>query len=229
MPIFFVISGFCIHLSHQRSNHKDFRIIFIRRFFRIYPPLFCRPTHLQFSPCPFWLVLRPDANWQHVLLIQNFYGQFTLQSQLNASFWSIAIEVQLYLLYPLLLFIVRRLSWTTALWMIGSIEVGLRIYLDPLRDSSPCSSVCYLYANDSGRHVRRSIFGLAGPWGLPQHRHLLWRGPLPFSEVPVWGFPSLKLVALLVEPWCRLVFCSPPFPQFLWRICAWPHRGTVVR
>ncbi|MCI0658269.1 MAG: acyltransferase family protein, partial [Acidobacteria bacterium] len=38
VAIFFVVSGFCIHLSHERSRRKGFKVFFIRRFFRIYPP-----------------------------------------------------------------------------------------------------------------------------------------------------------------------------------------------
>ena len=37
VALFFVISGFCIHLSHIRSGEKGFGRFFVRRFFRIYP------------------------------------------------------------------------------------------------------------------------------------------------------------------------------------------------
>ncbi len=38
VTLFFVISGFCIHLSHERSRDKHLSVFFLRRFFRIYPP-----------------------------------------------------------------------------------------------------------------------------------------------------------------------------------------------
>jgi peptidoglycan/LPS O-acetylase OafA/YrhL len=38
VPIFFVISGFCIHLSYERPTRRSFSDFFLRRFFRIYPP-----------------------------------------------------------------------------------------------------------------------------------------------------------------------------------------------
>jgi peptidoglycan/LPS O-acetylase OafA/YrhL len=38
VPIFFTVSGFCIHLSYQRSRENGFKRFFTRRFFRIYPP-----------------------------------------------------------------------------------------------------------------------------------------------------------------------------------------------
>src|SRR5579863_4992242 len=36
VPIFFVVSGFCIHVSFQQQG-CEWRSFFIRRFFRIYP------------------------------------------------------------------------------------------------------------------------------------------------------------------------------------------------
>jgi peptidoglycan/LPS O-acetylase OafA/YrhL len=38
LPIFFVVSGFCIHLSYAQSSRPDLKKFFVRRFFRIYPP-----------------------------------------------------------------------------------------------------------------------------------------------------------------------------------------------
>src|SRR5260370_38858737 len=38
LPIFFVVSGFCIHLTYFQPSRPDFRAFYIRRFFRIYPP-----------------------------------------------------------------------------------------------------------------------------------------------------------------------------------------------
>jgi peptidoglycan/LPS O-acetylase OafA/YrhL len=38
VAMFFVVSGFCIHLSHARSNSRSWVEFSRRRFFRIYPP-----------------------------------------------------------------------------------------------------------------------------------------------------------------------------------------------
>ena len=37
VAIFFAVSGFCIHLSHQRLASKSWKVFFSRRFFRLYP------------------------------------------------------------------------------------------------------------------------------------------------------------------------------------------------
>src|SRR5579859_2460318 len=37
LPIFFVVSGFCIHLSFCQSAQPSLKKFYVRRFFRIYP------------------------------------------------------------------------------------------------------------------------------------------------------------------------------------------------
>ena len=110
VAIFFVVSGFCIHLSHERSKQKDLRTFFVRRFFRIYPPYFLALAFfaLVFPRSRLRLDSPSDfANLgSHALLIHNFFKPWAVG--INGSFWSLAVEAQLYLLYPLLLVLVRH-------------------------------------------------------------------------------------------------------------------------
>lgn len=131
VAVFFVISGFCIHLSHARSKDPGFKVFYIRRFFRIYPPYFI-------AVCLFVFVYQ----W-HKTDLRSFGGIVQLSSHIamvhnldartifgiNDSFWSIAVEVQLYALYPLLWHYARKTSWTWALWVCGGIEFGVRATL----------------------------------------------------------------------------------------------------
>ena len=131
VAIFFVVSGFCIHLSFQQQG-KKYLDFYVRRFFRIYPAYlvavllfaFLVPkTSLSFSDAS------SDESWKqliaHLLLIHNFWpGTFT---GINASFWSLAIEVQLYLIYPLLLFLVARFGWKRTLLFLAIIESVIHI------------------------------------------------------------------------------------------------------
>lgn len=126
VAIFFVVSGFCIHLSFQQQGRK-YSDFFIRRFFRIYPAylaavlffVFLFPkTTLNFSGAS------SNESWRqliyHLLLIHNFQaGTFM---GINPSFWSLAIEVQLYFLYPVLLFLVARAGWKQTLLLLGITE-----------------------------------------------------------------------------------------------------------
>jgi peptidoglycan/LPS O-acetylase OafA/YrhL len=135
VAVFFVVSGFCIHLSHARSGVPSFKIFFVRRFFRIYPPYV--GAVLLFALGSLWSN-HPTSLTQflsHVSLLHNldeatFFG-------INPSFWSIAVEVQLYGLYPLLWFYARRNGWRQALRWTAAIELGIRsvialhTFLDP--------------------------------------------------------------------------------------------------
>jgi peptidoglycan/LPS O-acetylase OafA/YrhL len=119
VPIFFVISGFCIHVSFQREG-RDWGSFYIRRFFRIYPAylgalllfaLFYYPN----TDNDLWLQLK-----NHLLLIHNFDAR-TFHG-IAAAFWTIAIEAQLYLVYPLLLLLVEKIGWQRTLIALAMCE-----------------------------------------------------------------------------------------------------------
>ena len=127
VPIFFVVSGFCIHLSFQRDH--QWGGFLIRRFFRIYPPY-------VLAVLLFALVLPETVRRlfgaenagllqlvSHLLLLQNFSSS-TIYG-INPSFWSIAVEVQLYLIYPLLLMLVGKLGWRRSLFLLLAFQVLL--------------------------------------------------------------------------------------------------------
>jgi peptidoglycan/LPS O-acetylase OafA/YrhL len=121
VALFFVISGFCIHYSYLRTANLKPRSFFWRRFWRIYPAYIV--ALIAFSVAFRLNVLSRGGAGQflsHLLFFHNcserwFFG-------INASFWSIAVEIQLYLLFPVLLFIRSRLgiAWTVAtLFAVG--------------------------------------------------------------------------------------------------------------
>ena len=119
VAIFFVISGFCIHTSYQAG--KSWKVFFNRRFFRIYPlylvvliasSLFC----VSF-PAPYQFLT-------HLFLVHN-YSPATFFT-INGPFWTLAIEVQLYLIYPFLLFLVYRFGWKKTMILVATLEVFIR-------------------------------------------------------------------------------------------------------
>lgn len=138
---FFVVSGFCIHLSYRRSEDKGWAYFFNRRFFRIYFPYLC-------AICVFFFVwpwgrLQVDSLprlaqlGSHVLAIHNldhrsFFG-------INPSFWSIAVEIQLYAIYPLLMLLTTRLGWRKGLIIVGAVEILIRAAssLNGIRSAEP--------------------------------------------------------------------------------------------
>ncbi len=128
VAIFFAISGFCIHLSYLRSNHPSTAEFLIRRCFRIYPPFLAAliffalifphsrvDIHSRFGIAEFL---------SHLFLANNLDAR-SIHS-INVAWWSIAVEFQLYLLYPLLLAGVRRYGWLTVTALTAVVEIGMR-------------------------------------------------------------------------------------------------------
>jgi peptidoglycan/LPS O-acetylase OafA/YrhL len=126
VAIFFVVSGFCIHLSHKRSRDKSWYIFFVRRLFRIYPPYLL--VLLAFGillPAIRLHRIHVDAGQMlsHLFLIHNFDSRYCFG--INAIFWSLALEVQLYCLYPLLLWMVGKMGWQRTLGITAILEIAL--------------------------------------------------------------------------------------------------------
>lgn len=126
---FFVVSGFCIHLSYQRSAQQGWLSFFIRRFFRIYPAYLLAILVFAFI-WPFGIL---EKEWfrvvgqvgTHLLAIHNL--SYRTLFGINPSFWSIAVEIQLYIIYPLLILLTTRTGWKKGIIIVGCLEVFIRI------------------------------------------------------------------------------------------------------
>ncbi len=117
--LFFVISGFCIHLRWAKAYvtgaeaRVDFLEFWRRRIRRLYPPyLVALAAYVAVLAIEGHLPLTRftvvDVGL-HLLMLHNLDGRtvFTL----NAVFWTLAIEEQLYLAYFLLLRLRVRWGW----------------------------------------------------------------------------------------------------------------------
>jgi len=117
--LFFVISGFCIHLQWARTRaagvEPDIRFgpFWKRRLRRLYPPyiialaLFLLVAYsygqLNFTHFFFYDIV------MHLLMLHNLDPQTCYT--INGVFWTLAVEEQLYLAYFLLLFVRMRWGW----------------------------------------------------------------------------------------------------------------------
>jgi peptidoglycan/LPS O-acetylase OafA/YrhL len=127
VAIFFVVSGFCIHLSFQKL--KNWPVFFTKRFFRIYPPFLVAILFFAyFSPYCNLDSIREESHGkvllQHLFMVNNYRDG--LGMVLNPSFWSVATEIQLYLLYPAVIILCSRLGWNVTILILMVLEVGLR-------------------------------------------------------------------------------------------------------
>jgi peptidoglycan/LPS O-acetylase OafA/YrhL len=130
LPIFFVVSGFCIHLSYCQTKRPSIKAFYIRRFFRIYPAYllglfvfaFLFPvSHLPFNKLTHWAQFGA-----HLFQFHNWFE--TSLYAINGSYWTIAIEVQLYLLFPVFLLFARRFSYAWLLLILAAVEVSLHSF-----------------------------------------------------------------------------------------------------
>ncbi len=199
VSIFFVVSGFCIHFSFQRQ--PQWSTFLHRRFFRIYPPYL---VALLFFALVFPLtavsprsVAGTEQIVSHALLIHNFGA--TLFDGINPSFWTIAVEAQLYLLYPLLLGLVAKIGWRNALICLAAIEISLR----------GIDGIAFT-VNQGGpsEWLAGSPFTYWFSWavGAALADAFLKREPLPFRNWSGLGFIALGIGCSLVKPLAFMPF-----------------------
>jgi peptidoglycan/LPS O-acetylase OafA/YrhL len=122
VPLFLVLSGFCIHLSVARriaggeGVRSDWGRFWRRRFWRLYPPyvaaivfslaIYALAGAAAFPPRE-RIVSLPLDLLTHLLLIHNLFADYCL-SLGNGPFWTLGLEEQLYALYALFLLLRRR-------------------------------------------------------------------------------------------------------------------------
>jgi peptidoglycan/LPS O-acetylase OafA/YrhL len=127
--LFFVISGFCIHLRWTKARAAarpaalQFGPFWRRRLFRLYPPyLFALVLFLAVA------AFADGASYTRFYLYDLLLHLFMLHNldahtaySVNGVFWTLAIEEQLYLAYFLLLFLRQRWGWQrTLLCCVGA-------------------------------------------------------------------------------------------------------------
>ena len=132
VPMFFVLSGYCIHRSQAiaRARHGSFRLpvanFLARRFARIYPVLI--GALLLTSACD-WISRHyvPSSpklgdNGFELLLVNLFSLQGVAGGAYgsNGPLWTLSIELQFYIFYPLLL---KVMSWLGNCATLGALVI----------------------------------------------------------------------------------------------------------
>jgi peptidoglycan/LPS O-acetylase OafA/YrhL len=117
VPLFFVISGFCIHgsewsLLNSKATAFDLRRYAEKRFRRIYPVyvvalIFSCAVSVTYTNLPSW-----GDFWVHVFLLQGFSTKYF--NSINVVLWTISIEVFFYVIYPMWLMLRLKIGLTRA-------------------------------------------------------------------------------------------------------------------
>lgn len=124
VTLFFVLSGASLAISSIRKTN-EFRVgrFFVRRFFRIYPlyaliiilyfafrPVYAGYLHTGIASYGTWLTgqfidYTPPVVWiTHLTMTFNLVG---IPTNFNNALWSLPIEMQFYLLFPVMFFVLR--------------------------------------------------------------------------------------------------------------------------
>lgn len=131
VPIFFVVSGFLISRSWERAPSA--RHYFANRLLRIYPALWvCLAVSIAiFLAAGVRPPLAPFAVWLAAqLTIGQFYNPDFLRGfgvgVVNGSLWTIVVELQFYIVLPLLALLARRIrgGWW---WLAGLALVSMLV------------------------------------------------------------------------------------------------------
>lgn len=134
VEVFMVLSGFCLFYPLSKEtfvNAETWKRFFVRRARRILPPYYVAILYallLPFAVVPLfkaWGVSVAPAPlpsaWDlgaHLTLSHNFFPE--LRAGINPSFWSLSLEAQFYLIFPLLAVAILRLKWWGVLLVLSA-------------------------------------------------------------------------------------------------------------
>jgi peptidoglycan/LPS O-acetylase OafA/YrhL len=169
VPMFFSISGFLISASFERSS--DVRSYARNRILRIYPGLWCCIflTVLVASLCGVSFLNRQAPIWLVSQLVGGIYTPHFLKvfgfGSYNGSLWTIPIELQFYLLLPVVYLWARKLNYSTsyfvAVWaLFVCIAVGTRLLFNPLVEYEHEDVLHKLYRYSFAPHIYLFLTGV---------------------------------------------------------------------
>ena len=165
VSLFLVLSGFCIHLPFARKRKEKgnygfaARPFYLRRLWRLYPAyavsvigtylllwVASRTTHLvDFMPT--FGDLTAHLTFTHGYFDKYFYG-------IVHVYWSLALEFQLYLAYPLFLYVFKKIGLTKSIvgltafsivWRWASLDI-FHYNLISISTTGPYTMMGFLFA-----------------------------------------------------------------------------------
>lgn len=229
--VFIVISGFCLMLpvlNREGTLGKGgVRRFFIRRARRILPPYYAAlalSLLLAFSVLAgrthsLYDLSRPinaEGIVSHILLVHNL--QLSTVNQISVPLWSIAVECQIYLLFPILLLIRRHFGNVAVLG--GTYLVG--VVASDLVSGTPYVGIApaYTFYFALGMFAAETIRG-------PRSKLHIWIGGvaavvlLAFGMKPplletLWAHTLVAIVAM-----CLLIVCAHWPANLIAKFCSW--------
>jgi len=213
--LFFVISGFCIHLQWRRSRSVNeepsiaFGNFWKRRIRRLYPPyLIALTLFLSFTALSVGISVSRFFIYDlamHLLMLHNLDPR-TCYS-INGVFWTLAIEEQLYLAYFLLLFLRKRWGWSVTLIVCLLARAAWMIF-----------SHIVWQKTDIGVPVPEAAASHWFTWALGAIAVEAWFG---LVKLPRWT-RDLKLASVLIVSASAIAYFGSSIPKdTFWHISSW--------
>ncbi len=127
--LFMIISGFLIHLGYLSLTKKFNTLTFYgRRIWRIYPAYL-------FALLFFYIAQNQNGSFfnaegiknlvAHIFMVHNLSGKYMYS--INPVFWSLALEMQIYFIYPLLLILRKKTGMLNTLMIVLTLSVLLHL------------------------------------------------------------------------------------------------------
>jgi peptidoglycan/LPS O-acetylase OafA/YrhL len=232
VDLFFVLSGFLITgiLLDTRDDKRYFGRFYGRRVLRIWPAYtlllvfaFCVIPLLKATVSGLTLQVRPEpiGLWAYLLMIQNFFAAPLGSSVTMQATWSLAIEEQFYLVWPVLIRYAPR--WVVLSCLLASLILApciriwamslgvsqIAIYMNPFTHGEgllygALVAICLRVAKPARRTMLYAGVALFS-MGLvlfvllnPNHITNIYNSPFVFTSVALFS-TGLLLVALVSE------------------------------
>lgn len=221
VPVFFTISGFLISYSLERNNF-DLKKYFRNRALRIYPALWvCTVlTGLLLIYYIKPIIIKDLLIW---FVAQITFLQFYVTPSLkvwgaghpNGSLWSIAVELQFYMILPIVLYIINRAKKLLHINIIIAVMFVLAVIMRYVINTNPWILSHELLAKFLGNTVFYYLYFFLT--GIAIYKNWGWLGKFLREKVFMWL--AIYIVYVLVfHTWLKLYI--DPYDVSVWGIIA---------
>jgi peptidoglycan/LPS O-acetylase OafA/YrhL len=207
VSIFFTLSGFLITSlllrEHQANGTISLRAFWTRRFRRLMPAAllgllvacaygawFASPEQLATLRADALAALGYVANWRFVLAHKRYADLFAAPSPVQ-HFWSLAIEEQFYVVYPVLVYGCLRLGGRRLLTVVLALLAAGSV----LSSFAHAGDIDRVYYGTDTRAFELLAGALFALWWSAPRRYAPGRLPRPARELLGWGALAGSLVA----------------------------------
>jgi peptidoglycan/LPS O-acetylase OafA/YrhL len=176
VDLFFVLSGFLIGgiLFDTRDEPLYFQNFYVRRIFRILPVylLIFGAGALCLTLRPSWgaIIGNPMPLPVYAVFLQNVWMAFNSWDVYLGVTWSLAVEEQFYLFFPIVIRFARK-SWLPAVlagFALASVGMRTALYLHFGKDAGPAAHTLVFCRADA------LMLGALGAWGIRAPRVRTW-------------------------------------------------------